>query len=116
MLIRKTERLVVTAFLTSWSQPCHLLSPILEEIRSVYQGRIDWITVDADSNPELGVCYEVDSLPTLLYFVCGRVCARHVGLTSRDVLILEIERILQDEPADSALAKQALLKTDLPGE
>jgi thioredoxin 1 len=94
LLVRKAERPVIAAFVATWSHPCHLISPILREIQTAYKGRVELITVDADSNPELGVCYEVRSIPTLLYFDGGRMRARHVGLTSKEAIVSELELLL----------------------
>lgn len=113
-LIRDSDRLVVAAFLAPWSRPCRLLNQVLEDIRGSYQGEVELVTVDADANPELGFCYEVESIPTLLWFAGGRMRLRHVGLTSKEVMLSMIGRLLQEGAAARLPAKEALSKTE-PG-
>jgi thioredoxin 1 len=115
-MLRGSKRLVLAAFLASWSQPCHLLNPILEEIQSVYQGRVGVVIVDADRNPELGVCYVVESIPTLLYIAGGRICGRRVGLASKEVIVSEIEQMFGGRQADTALVSRGITKTNPRGE
>ncbi len=107
-ILRGSKRLVLAAFLASWSQPCNMLNPILEQIQGAYKGIVEVVIVDADRNPELGVCYAVESIPSLLYLVGDRICGRHVGLVSREVIVSEIEQLLAEKRADTAPVSGAI--------
>ena len=119
-LVRQAARPTVAAFLAPWSRPCQLITPILQEVQASYQGKVEVVTVDADSHPELGVCYEINSIPTLLCFLDGQMRGRHVGLASKQAIISELEQLLgsvwpvavsADEPA---AAVHPLLQTKQP--
>jgi len=92
-LIRKAERPILAAFLAPWSRPCQLLAPIVRDLQVSYEGNVEVISIDADSHPELGVCYEVNSIPTLLYFFAGRMLARQVGFVSKQAIISQLDQL-----------------------
>ena len=41
----------------------------------------------ADDNPELSMLYEIQSIPTLLYFIGGVMRARIVGTASKEAVL-----------------------------
>ena len=47
--------------------PCKQLEPILEELKNEYEGKIDIITINVDSNPELSNKYKIMYTPTLVF-------------------------------------------------
>lgn len=57
-------------------------------------GRARVVWANADANLGLSLWFEVMNLPTLLYFVKGQVCARIVGMSSKENILLQIENIM----------------------
>ncbi|MFO1501504.1 MAG: thioredoxin family protein [Verrucomicrobiota bacterium] len=55
--------------------------------------------VNADDNPDLSIWYEVQSVPTLLYFIHGRLCAKVVGTLTRDAILARLKLVLQHNQA-----------------
>jgi thioredoxin 1 len=82
---------VLVAFLTEWSRPCAVISPVLDEIASEFAGTLKVACVNADTNLDLSLWYDVQSIPTLLYFVDGKVHAKIVGTASKEAILAKLK-------------------------
>ncbi|HWY32398.1 MAG TPA: thioredoxin domain-containing protein [Candidatus Acidoferrum sp.] len=56
---------VLVGFLTSWSKPCRLIEPVLDEVAEACHGTAKVLKVNVDDNPDLGTIYSIQSVPTL---------------------------------------------------
>jgi thioredoxin 1 len=84
---------VVVAFWAPWSQPCHVLDSTLDEVAAACAGSAKLVKVNADDNPDLSLWYDVQSIPTLLYFVDGSPRARLVGTASKEAILAKLQAI-----------------------
>jgi thioredoxin 1 len=84
---------VLVAFSTSWSRPCAILGPVLDEVASECSGKLKVVRVNADANPDLSLQYDVRSVPTLLYFVRGSVRATIVGTVTKEAILSKLESV-----------------------
>jgi thioredoxin 1 len=94
--VLESERPVLVAFMASWSRPCQILRPVLDEVAAACAGSVKVILVNADEcdiKPGLWLDYEIRSLPTLLYFVAGRECGRFVGTASQEAIIAKLKSL-----------------------
>lgn len=82
---------VLVAFLTSWSRPCIILSPVLDEIALELSGKLKVVRIDADTSLDLSLWYDVQSIPMLLYFVSGNVRAKIVGTATKEAILSKLE-------------------------
>jgi thioredoxin 1 len=89
--VLNSKQPVLVAFLTSWSHPCAILSPVLDEIASECSGILKVARVDADTSLDLSLWYDVQSIPTLLYFVSGAVRAKIVGTATKEAILSKLE-------------------------
>ncbi|HUJ11217.1 MAG TPA: thioredoxin domain-containing protein [Verrucomicrobiae bacterium] len=89
--VLKSKQPVLVAFLTTWSRPCAILAPALDEIASERAGKLKVGRVDADASLDLSLWYDVQSIPTLLYFVDGNVRARVVGTATKEAILSKLE-------------------------
>lgn len=62
---------VVVDFYADWCGPCKMLAPTLEEIATEQAGRAKVAKLNVDLYPEIAQRYDVQALPTLLYFQHG---------------------------------------------
>lgn len=69
-----------------WCSPCKALSPVLEELSFDFKGKVKFVKVDVDKNPDLAQTYSVMSIPTLILFKDGKVIDHIVGLRMKDDL------------------------------
>jgi len=82
---------VVVDFYANWCGPCRRLSPILKELSEDFQGRIKFVKIDSDQEPELSNEYSVTALPTLLFFDGGKLAGQFAGLPEKASLKAELE-------------------------
>jgi thioredoxin-like negative regulator of GroEL len=59
------------------------LAPVLDELATVYAGRVKFVLVNIDQNRLTQSQYGVDGTPTLLFFRRGRLVDRVVGALPR---------------------------------
>lgn len=81
------NQIVLVAFLASWSQPCKIMDAVLTKVSTVCAGRLKVVEVNADDHPALSLLYDIQSIPTLLYFVDGIIQERMVGTVSAEAIL-----------------------------
>jgi thioredoxin 1 len=89
--VLESKQPVLVAFLTMWSRPCAVITPVLDEIAAEHYGKLKVVRVNADSNLDLSLWYDVQSIPTLLFFVDGNVRAKVVGTASKEAILSKLE-------------------------
>ena len=89
--VLKSKQPVLVEFWAPWSRPCQVLDSVLTEIMITCGGKVKVVQVNADDNPDLSLLYEVQSIPTLLYFVDGSIRAKVVGTASKEAILAKIE-------------------------
>ena len=87
--VLSAEHPVVVDFYADWCGPCHMLSPILEELESKNDD-FEFFKVNVDECHDLAVKYNVFSIPTVVIFKGGRTVVQSIGLKSGE----EMQKIL----------------------
>ncbi len=85
---------VVVDFWAVWCGPCRLIAPVVEELAGAYDGRVKFVKLDVDENPDLAVRYNVMSIPTLGVFRGGKMVDRIIGYMPKTDLMQRIESAL----------------------
>jgi len=81
----------VVDFWAEWCGPCRMITPIIEELATEYDGKATIGKVNVDHNPEVSMKYGVRSIPTILILKNGEVVDKHVGTTTKAALAAKIE-------------------------
>ena len=102
--VLKSKQSVLVVFGAPWSRPCQVLDPILQELARDWAGKVKVVSVNADDSLDLSLCYDIQSIPTLLYFVEGKLRLRIVGTATKDAVLA---KLIASGFADKILVKEA---------
>jgi len=69
-----------------WCGPCHMVSPIIEELAREYAGKISFGKLNMDNNQGVAAQYGIRSIPTLLVFKHGKLVDQIIGAIPRRML------------------------------
>ena len=89
--VLKSKPPVLVVFGTPWSRPCQVLDPILQELALDWAGKVKVLKVNADDSLDLSLCYDIQSIPTLLYFVEGKLRVQIVGTATKDAILAKLK-------------------------
>ena len=88
--VLKSEKPVLVDFWADWCVPCHMVSPVVEEIGREHKENLQVAKLNVDDNPATAQRYGVMSIPTLILFKGGEELARVVGARQKDFILREI--------------------------
>jgi thioredoxin 1 len=104
--VLQDAQMVVVNFSSDKSSSCQLFEPEFATIGQEYQGRVTFARVDVDSNEGLTNQYNVDGIPTLVFFKHGQEIHRIKGIIMRDKLRRLVQgTLLVDSLASSGEAE-----------
>jgi thioredoxin 1 len=87
---------VVVDFWAPWCGPCHMMSPVFDELDKEYGGAISFCKVNTDECPDIASRYNVMSIPTLLLIKDGDVKETVVGVTPKAALKKKFDEHIGD--------------------
>lgn len=82
-------------FSAEWCPPCRQLKPIFSDLKKEYKGKVDFVTINVDSMPELAAKYRIESIPALIYISRdGQELYRSVGFRQALEIKADISKYL----------------------
>ena len=82
---------MIVDFSATWCPPCQQLKPIFEKLAEDFRGRITFVTIDVDDNPDLAQAYGVTNIPMMVFInKDGQIQSTLVGFQNRDQLLAAI--------------------------
>lgn len=88
------DQLVLVDFFATWCQPCKMMHPVLEQLKSQLGNKIRVIKIDVDRNNTTAARFNIQSVPTLMLFRKGEVLWRRSGVTQSSELLQIINSYL----------------------
>ena len=64
-----------------------MFDSVLQELARDWAGKVKVVKVNADDSLDLSLLYEIQSIPTLIYFVEGKPCVRIIGTASKEAIL-----------------------------
>lgn len=81
-------------FYADWCGPCKMISPILEELASEYDGEIYIYKVDTEAEQQLAAEFGIRSIPSLLFVPMDEAPQMAQGALPKDAFKQAIEEVL----------------------
>ena len=94
-LVLKSDKLIIVDFWATWCGPCRMIAPILKNIAKDYQGKVIVAKVDVDKNREVSARYNIQNLPTTMFFKNGQPVDQLVGALPKEVFVSKVEENLK---------------------
>ena len=85
---------VVVDFWAVWCGPCRMVAPLVEELSTEYEGRVEFRKLNVDENPETSMKYGIRSIPTLLVFKDGKPVDQVIGAVPKKELQKHVDAVL----------------------
>jgi len=89
--VLESDTPVLVDFWAEWCVPCHMVSPVVEEIGQEKSEVLDVAKLNIDDNPQATRTYGVMSIPSLILFKGGREVARVIGARPKDAILRDLE-------------------------
>lgn len=104
-LIERYQGVALVEFWAPWCVPCQLVSPLVEKLAQLYEGKVRIARLDVDEHPAIAVCYQITSIPVVLIFRNGRMINTLLGVRTEHVYQQAIESALR--PMDAKATKNS---------
>lgn len=77
--VSSADKPIVVDFWAPWCMPCKVTKPILEKLAAEYDGRVEFLPIDADVSRNVLEHFKVIGIPTVLTIRGGEVVGRVTG-------------------------------------
>lgn len=90
--VLKADGIVLADFYSDSCVPCKRLSPVIAEIEEQFGDKAKFVKININFDAELAEKYEVQSVPTVVFFRNGEELSRLNGTVKKLDIISEIEK------------------------
>ena len=85
---------VVIDFWAEWCIPCKKIAPIIDELAEQYEGRVKIGKYNVEESSDVATEFGIRSIPTILFFLDGKLVDKNVGSISKSNLEEKINALL----------------------
>jgi len=80
------EGTVLVDFWAPWCGPCKMMSPVIDELATDFDGKAKICKLNTDEEQDIAVKYGIRSIPSILFFKDGKLADQMVGASSKQAL------------------------------
>ncbi len=84
----------IVKFETKWCGACKTMAPIYESLASKYLNKIKFTIVEADKLSELSDKYQIQGVPTFIFFKDGNKIDQIIGAVSKEEFEKTLKQLL----------------------
>ena len=92
--VLQSSQPVLVDYWAEWCGPCKMIAPILDEVATGYEGRLQIAKMNVDENRDIPAKFGIRGIPTLMLFKNGQLAATKVGAMSKSQLTAFIDQQL----------------------
>ncbi len=89
-----SDKPVMIDFWAVWCGPCRMISPIVDELASEYEGKVLIGKCNVDEQAEIAERMRIRNIPTILFYKGGEQVDKHVGAATKAQLAEKINALL----------------------
>jgi thioredoxin 1 len=106
--IVKSKVPVLIDFWATWCMPCRMVSPIIEELKKEYTGKIRVMKINVDVNRRISAYFRVSAIPAIFFVKDKAVVMYLPGLRSKEDYENAVKSVLVMKPElpDTSQQKQ----------
>lgn len=86
---------VVIDFYADWCGPCQMMKPVFEQISKEFEGKVNFLKLDTQSESGLAMKFGVQGIPAFVMVNNGKEVARFVGYMDEDDFRARINQVLE---------------------
>jgi len=88
------EKPCIIDFYADWCAPCKIVAPILEELATDFDGKLDIYKVDTEEQQELAAAFGIRSIPSFLFVPAEGNPQMAMGALPKDTFIKAFKDVL----------------------
>ena len=92
--VLSNDRPVLVDFWAPWCGPCRMVAPIVDELATEYDGKVEFYKLNTDDNVQVASRYGIRSIPTLMVFNKGEAVDLLIGFRPKSDLKRTLDKAL----------------------
>lgn len=91
--VLKSDSPVMVDFYAPWCGPCKMMAPTVDKLAEEYSGKVKIGKLNVDESTEISSKYEIQSIPTIIFYKNGEVVDKMIGFQSEESLKQKLDSL-----------------------